>query len=107
MDEKHAPMPPPIRRGLSPLRLLLAVGYIALAACAYWQFSAGRRPLLLVPNADEDVAAPTPPSREHVVAAAELVPLEAHIMSKCPDAKVRRAALLPASPGEHLELTPP
>ncbi len=103
MDEKPAaaPMPPPIRRGLTPLRLLLAVGYIALGACAYWQFSA--RPILLAPNPDG--LSPIPPSREHVAAAGELVPLEAHIMSKCPDAKVRCAAALPTYPGEHLELT--
>jgi hypothetical protein len=82
MDEKHAPMPPPIRRGFSPLRLLIATGYLALAAFTYWQFTAGT--VLFRPSASRA------PSRQQVAIANELVPLEAHIMSKCPDSKVGR-----------------
>jgi hypothetical protein len=82
MDEKHAPMPPPIRRGLSPLRLALATGYLALFAVIYYCFSP-RTALPLLSPLDSAPVAP-------VAAAHELVPLEAHIMSKCPDAKVRR-----------------
>lgn len=80
MDEKHAPMPPPIRRGFSPLRLLLCMGYLALAGLTYWHFST-TRPALFQPS-DLGPQSPIEDSR--------LVPLEAHIMSKCPDARVGR-----------------
>jgi hypothetical protein len=86
MDEKHAPMPPPIRRGLSPLRLVLVVVYLGIAGLTYWHFQP--RPLLVQPTT------PASPSRQPVATAGELVPLEAHIMSKCPDAKVGRVARL-------------
>lgn len=73
MDEKHA-QPMPIRRGLSPVRLAIAVGYTLLVAATYWYFqsSSAYRPPVGISNA--------------------LVPLEAHIMSKCPDARVSRVA---------------
>ncbi|KAK4151093.1 hypothetical protein C8A00DRAFT_36260 [Chaetomidium leptoderma] len=79
-------MPPPIRRGLSPLRLALVSGYLALAGLVYWQFGTRTQPFL-----------PDPPSVPHVATAKALVPLEAHIMSKCPDAKdCLRELVLPA-----------
>lgn len=83
MDEKHAPMPPPIRRGFSPLRLLLVLGYLALAATTYWYF----HPQAALPS----LSPVNPPNPQHA-ATARLVPLEAHIMSKCPDAKVGRTS---------------
>lgn len=76
MDEKNtAPMPPPIRRGFSPARLVIAIGYLSLAAVTYWYFQRPVIPQSFLPN--------TPP----VAVYNELVPLEAHIMSKCPDAR--------------------
>jgi hypothetical protein len=81
MDEKRAPMPPPIRRGLSPLRVVFATGYLALAAFLYFKFAplvTVSQPSILIPEHD--------PATQSSVAH-ELVPLEAHIMSKCPDAK--------------------
>lgn len=72
MDEKHAPMPPPIRRGLSPLRLVLAVGYLSLCAATYWIFQSHAARISNVPPIEAHRAR---------------IPLEAHIMSKCPDAK--------------------
>ncbi|KXX80240.1 Gamma-interferon-inducible lysosomal thiol reductase [Madurella mycetomatis] len=77
MDGKRAspmppPMPPPIRRGLSPFRLALASAYLGFVVLLYFgfsPFSAGHWRT-------------QPPA-----ATRELVPLEAHIMSKCPDAR--------------------
>ncbi|KAK4040738.1 hypothetical protein C8A01DRAFT_35206 [Parachaetomium inaequale] len=69
-------MPPPIRRGLSPLRLAIATGYLALFAVIYFCFT----PRTALPL-------PSPLNPAPVAAARDLVPLEAHIMSKCPDAK--------------------
>ncbi|KAK4134691.1 hypothetical protein BT67DRAFT_441852 [Trichocladium antarcticum] len=65
-------MPPPIRRGLSPLRLVLAVGYLSLCAATYWIFQSHAARLSNVPPIEAHRAR---------------IPLEAHIMSKCPDAK--------------------
>jgi hypothetical protein len=79
MDEKHAPMPPPIRRGFSPARLVLAVGYLSLCAVTYWFFQSHTTHLSSLPPVEVHRA---------------LVPLEAHIMSKCPDAKVSHAVYL-------------
>ncbi|KAK4099362.1 hypothetical protein N658DRAFT_508803 [Parathielavia hyrcaniae] len=94
MDEKHAPMPPPIRRGFSPLRLVVAVCWLALAAFVYCHFTVG--PRLFLPTA------PSAPSYQQVATAPELVPLEAHIMSKCPDAKdCLRDMVLPAMQKVH------
>lgn len=86
MDEKHnhAPMPPPIRRGFSPVRLLITIGYLSLCAATYWFFGFRSHmgplssPVSSPPFADASKA---------------LVPLEAHIMSKCPDAKVSDSSL--------------
>ncbi|KAL2264352.1 hypothetical protein VTK26DRAFT_5778 [Humicola hyalothermophila] len=74
MDEKRAPMPPPIRRGFSPARLAITIGYLGLCAATYWFFALRSHmvPLSSLPSTD---------------ATSALVPLEAHIMSKCPDAK--------------------
>lgn len=75
MDEKRAPpMPPPIRRGLSPFRLALASAYLGFVALLYFGFS---------PFSAGHWRTPPPPA-----ATRALVPLEAHIMSKCPDARV-------------------
>ncbi|KAK3307564.1 uncharacterized protein B0T15DRAFT_493039 [Chaetomium strumarium] len=91
MDEKHAPMPPPIRRGLSPTRLILAVSYLSLAAVTYWYF--------LTHAAIRSLAPLNPPPS---AASLDLVPLEAHIMSKCPDAKdCLRDLVLPAMQKVH------
>ncbi|KAK4125487.1 hypothetical protein N657DRAFT_568092 [Parathielavia appendiculata] len=82
-------MPPPIRRGFSPLRLVVAVAYLAIAAFVYCQFTAG--PCLF------HLSAPSASSHQQVAFTNELVPLEAHIMSKCPDAKdCLRDMVLPA-----------
>ena len=89
MDEKHAPMPPPIRRGFSPLRLLLLLSWLAFAGWYYLP----HRPALVLPS---------PSSHEQAAATNELVPLEAHIMSKCPDAKdCLRDLVLPAMQKVH------
>ncbi|KAH6634497.1 hypothetical protein B0J18DRAFT_461661 [Chaetomium sp. MPI-SDFR-AT-0129] len=79
MDEKRAPMPPPIRRGVSPLRVILATGYLAFAAVVY---------LCFMPRASFSHLSSAPFDEEPMPTTHELVPLEAHIMSKCPDAKV-------------------
>ena len=89
MDEKNNPGMPliPPRRALSPSRLLLAVGYLALVGFTYCYF---RQPPAAVPWAGAPQS-PSSPARNRVAvdeATRELVPLEAHIMSKCPDAKV-------------------
>lgn len=86
MDEKHAPMPPPIRRGLSPFRLVAAVAYLALVAFTYWHFNT--RATLLPAD---------PLAHSEAPATKKLVPLEAHIMSKCPDAKVSPMPVLAAA----------
>jgi hypothetical protein len=81
MDEKHAPMPPPIRRGLSPLRVVLATGYLAFAAVLCFYFT----PRVALPLTQPGLLNP---ERAPVLTVDhELVPLEAHIMSKCPDAR--------------------
>lgn len=94
MDEKHAPMPPPIRRGFSPIRLVLCMGYLALAGLTYWHFNT-RTPLFQPdPFGHQQVAT--------VATAKGLVPFEAHIMSKCPDAKdCLRQLVLPAMQKVH------
>ncbi|KAK4189295.1 hypothetical protein QBC35DRAFT_514171 [Podospora australis] len=81
------PLIPP-RRGLSPARFLLAIGYLAIVGFTYCYFHS------TPPNARnydilEQVTAPHLNQRPVVVQDTqhELVPLEAHIMSKCPDAK--------------------
>ncbi|KAK0712218.1 hypothetical protein B0T21DRAFT_387211 [Apiosordaria backusii] len=97
MDEKLAagnpgmPLIPP-RRGLSPGRFLLAVAYLVVVGFIYCFFQQNpNHPLNPHPahhHADQQPSAPeavikmVEPSVER-----ELVPLEAHIMSKCPDAK--------------------
>ncbi|KAK4238214.1 hypothetical protein C8A03DRAFT_33770 [Achaetomium macrosporum] len=84
-------MPPPIRRGLSPARLIMAVGYLSLAAVTYWYFHthAAIRPL-------------TPSNPPLTTVSHDLVPLEAHIMSKCPDARdCLRDLVLPAMQKVH------
>jgi hypothetical protein len=94
MDEKQAPMPPTIRRGLSPLRLVVCMGYLALVGLTYWHFNA--RATLLQPDPLNLQEAPT------VATVRGLVPLEAHIMSKCPDAKdCLRQLVLPAMQKAH------
>jgi hypothetical protein len=94
MDEKQAPMPPPIRRGFSPLRLLVAMVYLGLTGLTYWHFKT--RAAVFQPSLAD------PPSRGQAAAAGELVPLEAHIMSKCPDAKdCLRDLVLPAMQKVH------
>jgi hypothetical protein len=93
MDEKHAPMPPPIRRGVGPARLLMALGYLSLAAVTYWYFNTRATVLQSLPS---------PPSPAPVAATNALVPLEAHIMSKCPDARdCLRELVLPAMQKAH------
>lgn len=90
MDEKHGPMPPPIRRGFT-FRLGLVVGYLALAGLVYWNFS---NSTALLPQ--------DPLNRQEHATVKELVPLEAHIMSKCPDAKdCLRQLVLPAMQKAH------
>ncbi len=92
MDEKHAPMPPPIRRGFSPLRLLLLLCWLAFAGWYYLP----RGPVLALSSPS------SPSSHEQAATANELVPLEAHIMSKCPDAKdCLRDLVLPAMQKVH------
>lgn len=66
-----------ITRALLALATLLAVGCFALWR---WEPATLRRGV-------EDIAAIRRPSQD-VEAEKKLVPLEAHIMSKCPDAKV-------------------
>jgi hypothetical protein len=96
MDEKHAvPMPPPIRRGFSPLRLAVAIGYLALVAVTYFCFR---------PQSSVTYWPPSPPVEASITHAHSLVPLEAHIMSKCPDARVGHG-LATCPPGVAL-LTP-
>jgi hypothetical protein len=91
MDEKHAPMPPPIRRGLSPLRVVLATGYLAFAAVLCFYFT----PRVALPLTQPGLLNP---ERAPVLTVDhELVPLEAHIMSKCPDARVSHRPFLVAS----------
>lgn len=91
MDEKHAPMPPPIRRGLSPLRVVLATGYLAFAAVICFYFT----PRVALPLPQAGLLSP---EQAPIVAVdRELVPLEAHIMSKCPDARVSHRPFLVAS----------
>ncbi|KAH6855685.1 hypothetical protein B0I37DRAFT_411662 [Chaetomium sp. MPI-CAGE-AT-0009] len=74
-------MPPPIRRGLSPLRVVLATGYLGLMAVIYFCFT----PRIALPHSGIFIPEQDPVAQPSV--ARELVPLEAHIMSKCPDAK--------------------
>lgn len=90
MDEKTNPGMPliPPRRGLSPSRVLVAVGYLAIVGFTYCYFhsspNAGKIDVL------EQVTAPgkfITNQRPVLVVEKELVPLEAHIMSKCADAK--------------------
>jgi hypothetical protein len=89
MDEKRqsAPMILPSRRGRQPLKLALTVAaYLVLGGLLFYSF--GTRvvlPLHGAPVADS-VQAPPPPAKTE----GHLVPLEAHIMSKCPDAKVSK-----------------
>ncbi|KAH6632732.1 hypothetical protein F5144DRAFT_603451 [Chaetomium tenue] len=73
-------MPPPIRRGLSPLRIVLTTGYLAFAAVICFYFT----PRVALPLPQPGLLKPeqVPVTLDH-----ELIPLEAHIMSKCPDAK--------------------
>ncbi|KAK4109537.1 hypothetical protein N656DRAFT_800770 [Canariomyces notabilis] len=94
MDEKHAvPMPPPIRRGFSPLRLAVAIGYLALVAVTYVCFR---------PQSSVTYWPPSPPVEASITHAHSLVPLEAHIMSKCPDARdCLRDMVLPAMQKVH------
>jgi hypothetical protein len=99
MDEKRAPMPPPIRRGLGPARLIVAISYLSLAAVTYWYFQTH--------FTVRSLAALNPPStaashEAPLVQLHHLVPLEAHIMSKCPDAKdCLRDLVLPAMQKVH------
>lgn len=91
MDEKTNPGMPliPPRRGLSPARLMLAMGYLAVVGFTWCYFhtspNAGNIDIL------EQATAPAKlrTNQRPVVVTEdkELVPLEAHIMSKCPDAK--------------------
>ncbi|KAK4246535.1 hypothetical protein C7999DRAFT_33056 [Corynascus novoguineensis] len=76
MDEKHATTMPPMRRGLTPLRFAVATGYLALAAVVY---------LCFAPSAS--LVQPSLFNRDQGAVTHKLVPLEAHIMSKCPDAR--------------------
>ncbi|SPQ25153.1 cbe33a7f-bba7-4ed9-a087-ba18f75c1d7a [Thermothielavioides terrestris] len=86
-------MPPPIRRGVGPARLLMALGYLSLAAVTYWYFHTRATFLQSLPS---------PPSPAPVAATNALVPLEAHIMSKCPDARdCLRELVLPAMQKAH------
>ncbi|KAK0665699.1 hypothetical protein QBC41DRAFT_10877 [Cercophora samala] len=97
MDEKFAsgnpgmPLIPP-RRGLSPGRFLLAVAYLVVVGFIYCFFQQNpNHPLR--PHTAHYHAAQQPSAPETVIKMVEpavereLVPLEAHIMSKCPDAK--------------------
>ncbi|KAL2177631.1 uncharacterized protein P884DRAFT_200060 [Thermothelomyces heterothallicus CBS 202.75] len=70
-------MLPPVRRGLSPLRLALAAGYLAFVALVYFCFT---------PQIPLSGAVFLTRDQEPIIAH-KLVPLEAHIMSKCPDAR--------------------
>ncbi|KAK4226172.1 hypothetical protein QBC38DRAFT_456488 [Podospora fimiseda] len=86
MDEKFNPGMPliPSRRGLNPSRLLVAVGYLVLVGFMWCYFS---QPY---PHHHNPAAASISPKNKAVVVEEperDLVPLEAHIMSKCPDAK--------------------
>lgn len=95
MDEKHAPMPPPIRRGFSPLRLLLLLSWLAFAGWYYLP----HRPVLVLPGPSSPSR---PSSHDQAATTNDLVPLEAHIMSKCPDAKdCLRDLVLPAMQKVH------
>ncbi|KAL2024584.1 hypothetical protein VTK56DRAFT_7627 [Thermocarpiscus australiensis] len=94
MDEKHTPTsppppnPPPMRRGLHPIRLAIAVGFLALYALSIRYF--GSHPTIHLLK--------LPP----MGISNELVPLEAHIMSKCPDARdCLRDLVLPAMQKAH------
>ncbi|KAL2148535.1 hypothetical protein VTH82DRAFT_2089 [Thermothelomyces myriococcoides] len=77
MDEKQAPTLPPAPRRLNPLRLAMATGYLAFVALVYVCFT---------PHIPLTGAVIMSPNQE-TITAHDLVPLEAHIMSKCPDAR--------------------
>ncbi|KAK4674777.1 hypothetical protein QC763_0027840 [Podospora pseudopauciseta] len=97
MDEKYPagnpgmPLIPP-RRGLSPGRFLLAVAYLVVVGFIYCFFQQNPNHPLHSHTAHHH-AAQQPSAPETVIKMVEpsvrrgLVPLEAHIMSKCPDAK--------------------
>jgi hypothetical protein len=70
------------------------MGYLALVGLTYWHFSTGQT--LFQPGSLDRQEAPT------VATTRGLVPLEAHIMSKCPDAKdCLRQLVLPAMQKAH------
>ncbi|KAL2158605.1 hypothetical protein VTH06DRAFT_4087 [Thermothelomyces fergusii] len=71
MDGKQAPTLRSVPRGLNPLRLAIATGSLAFG---------------LLPQIPVAGAAFVTPNQESITAN-KLVPLEAHIMSKCPDAR--------------------
>ncbi|KAK3994911.1 hypothetical protein QBC44DRAFT_211880, partial [Cladorrhinum sp. PSN332] len=93
MDEKSNPGMPliPPRRGLSPSRLLLAIGYLVLVGFMWAFFH--KPPPAVQWGIDNLPSASSPNNNKAVVVVVEeevereLIPLEAHIMSKCPDAK--------------------
>lgn len=79
------PAPPAMRRSTRPLAALAAVVLLGCLALWRWEPAALRRGV-------EDLAAIGRPGPFAGKELAGLVPLEAHIMSKCPDAKVRARA---------------
>ncbi|KAK4163255.1 hypothetical protein QBC43DRAFT_213519 [Cladorrhinum sp. PSN259] len=94
--EKKKPGMPliPPRRGLSPFRLLVATGYLALMGLLYCYFHPVHRGGGGGGGCPHDTGSnyhPAQPTSNNKVVVIEetreLVPLEAHIMSKCPDAK--------------------
>lgn len=87
-EKRHIPdyprhSPPTMRRSTRPLVALLAVLLVGCYSLWRWEPAALHRGVA-------DLAAF---GRPEVTADKKLVPLEAHIMSKCPDAKVRREAM--------------
>ncbi|KAL2266894.1 hypothetical protein VTJ83DRAFT_4171 [Remersonia thermophila] len=87
----------PSRRGLQPLKLALTVAaYLSLAALLYCSFG----PHIVLPRYGSPAAESSQPHPPQ--AKGHLVPLEAHIMSKCPDAKdCLRDLVLPAMQKVH------
>lgn len=77
------PSPPPMRRSTRPLVALFAVLLVGCYSLWRWEPAALRRGV-------EDLTAIGRPEENDDK---RLVPLEAHIMSKCPDAKVRTKAI--------------
>lgn len=90
MDEKPSPNMSQVRRA-RPLALVLL---LLVFVYTLWQWPSTHRDavvssLSIIPDVDEAVA---PAAKDK-----KLVPLEAHIISKCPDTRVLQCLPLPSS----------